>query len=82
MRRIEEGDELNFYEWHIVLSKNYLFAFEVDQVQGAPTLFSVNKHWALLVFHGRTPIVSVVGVSMFRFLRSNTARASKMAMGV
>jgi hypothetical protein len=23
MRRIEEGDELNFYEWHIVLSKNY-----------------------------------------------------------
>ena len=36
----------------------YFFAFEIDQSQWAIALLTVNKHWAALVFHGYTLIVS------------------------
>jgi hypothetical protein len=38
----------------------YFFGFAIDLGQLTTTLLTINKHWAPVVFHGRTPIVSVV----------------------
>jgi hypothetical protein len=38
----------------------YFFGFEINSGQLATALFTINKHWAPLWLHGRTPIVSVV----------------------
>ena len=41
----------------------YFFVFEIDQGKRAIACFTVNKHWApLIFFHGRTPIVSLSAV--------------------
>jgi hypothetical protein len=46
---------------HRSLSRISLFFWLRDHLgQLATALLTINKHWAPLVFHGRTPFVSVV----------------------
>jgi hypothetical protein len=47
----------------------YFFGFAVEEGQREATFFTVNKHWAPLVFRGRTPSVSVVS-SLFLLSRA------------
>ena len=57
----------------------YFFVFEIDQGQRETALLTVNKHWAPLVFHGRTPIVSVVSclILLSRLKHDRSTRLEK-----
>jgi hypothetical protein len=48
---------------HVVY--RYLFDLALDVDQRETAFFTVNKHWAPLVFHDRTPIVLVVSDRTF-----------------
>jgi hypothetical protein len=43
----------------------YLLDFAFKQRQWETAFFTINKHWAPLIFHGRTPIVLVVSYLRF-----------------
>jgi hypothetical protein len=47
------------------LVSRYLFDLVLDEDQRKTAFFTVNKHWAPLVFHGRTPTVLVVSYLTF-----------------
>jgi hypothetical protein len=52
----------------------YFFNLPLDEDQRETAFFTVNKHWAPLVFHGRTPTVLVV--SYLDFIVSCTVTPS------
>jgi hypothetical protein len=51
----------------------YPFDLAIDEDQRETAFFTVNKHWAPLVFHGRTPTVLVVSYLQFYCLMRGDA---------